>query len=297
MRRTMIALCLLLSFSCTENSDSGGNDTGPVAHDQQAQVQDSAVPDTSQHDAGPDLPGRAGGADNSCIADQGGDSEPPLTCEYMGWECLTPDEDSDDGCPVGLHPTDFGDCEDGTVCCATNEYCFKEGEIFDADFGIGNCCPGLVEVGNAHGSGNPCSGQTKHRWICTACGDGICGPFENPCNCQDCPTKPDPTCQDINYTCAAKCGEGTYVVDSPGCTEGQFCCSVVGCLPAGQVVMEAYHERCCDGLQEIQATTSGEDGDCESAPDANPFCAACPDGICDGGWENACNCPEDCNEL
>ena len=61
--------------------------------------------------------------------------------------------------------------------------------------------------------------------------------------------------------------------------------------------MEAYHERCCDGLQEIQATTSGEDGDCESAPDANPFCAACPDGICDGGWENACNCPEDCNEL
>ena len=214
----------------------------------------------------------------------------------MGWECLIPDDGAADDCPAGLHSTDFGGCENGTFCCATNEYCFKEGESFDSDFDVGNCCPGLVEVGNAHGSGNPCSGQMKHRWICTACGDGVCGPFENPCNCsEDCPVPSEPTCQTVNYNCAAECAENEYDAGYPGCPEGQSCCSVVGCLPAGQVVMEAYPERCCGGLQEIPSTTTGDDGACESDPDAKPLCAACPDGTCDEEWENACNCPEDCN--
>jgi hypothetical protein len=232
---------------------------------------------------------------SSCCEDHVGDDlGPPPTCESMGWACLSPDMGSTDGCPAGLHPTDFGDCEGGTVCCAPGENCFKEGEIFDSDFKRGNCCPGLVEVSNAHGSGTRGSVQTKHRQICTACGDGICGPFENPSNCQDCPTKPDPTCQTVNYDCKAECAENEYDPGYPGCPEGQSCCSVVGCLPAGQVVMEAYPEGCCDGLQEISATITVEGGACEPDPDANPVCAACPDGTCDEGWENTCNCPEDC---
>lgn len=293
MPRTMVVLCLLNSFSCASSPDRAGNDTGPGT-DQQPPMKDSVGPDTSQQDVGPDLSGRAGGADCSCV-DNGGSPPALPTCESMGWACLAPDEGITDGCPAGLHPTDFGDCEDGTVCCAPGEYCFKEGEIFDSDFKVGNCCPGLVEVGNGHGSGHPCSGQAKHRHICTACGDGICGPFENPCNCsEDCPVLSEPTCEDINSTCAAECGEGTYASITPGCPEGQSCCSAFGCLPAGQVVIESYHERCCDGLQEISATITGEGGACEPDPDGEPVCAACPDGICDEAWENTCNCPEDC---
>jgi len=74
MRRTMITLvtlCLLLSFSCAGNSDSGGADIGPLADNQQVQAQDSSGPDTPQPDAGtdmtqddgPDLSGRLGGVD------------------------------------------------------------------------------------------------------------------------------------------------------------------------------------------------------------------------------------------
>jgi hypothetical protein len=302
MRRIVVGLWLLAMVSCTDGPDKAATDTGPLS-DQQARGQDTARTDTPQLDASPEIApdiapdqsGRAGGTDCTCAPDEGGTPPPPPTCESMGWECLAPDEGSIDGCPAGLHPTDFGDCVEGTVCCVPGEHCFDEGQIFDSDFDVGNCCPGLVEVGNAKGSGNPCSSQTKHRSICTACGDGVCGPFENPCNCQDCPTTPDPTCQDINNTCAEECGEGTYAVTTTnGCPEGHSCCYLFGCLPAGQVVIESYHERCCDGLLEIPATTTGDDGACAPDPDANPICAACPDGTCDEGWENACNCPEDC---
>jgi hypothetical protein len=89
---------------------------------------------------------------------------------------------------------------------------------------------------------------------------------------------------------------GEYDSGYPGCDAGQSCCSVVGCLPAGQVVMNPpYPEGCCDGLQEVTATTTGDDGACQIKPDGDPICAACPDGHCDEEWENACNCPEDCD--
>ncbi len=49
------------------------------------------------------------------------------------------------------------------------------------------CCSGLTKITNSFSSGNTCTASTISSYICTYCGDGVCGKGENACNCpSDC---------------------------------------------------------------------------------------------------------------
>jgi len=74
--------------------------------------------------------------------------------------------------------------------------CYPEGTHFQADEGNPDaiCCPGLTAVEDTFPVETPeppgwyCEGFDCPCFVCTACGDGVCGPGENGCNCpQDCP--------------------------------------------------------------------------------------------------------------
>ena len=94
-------------------------------------------------------------------------------------------------------------CGDG-VCdrdedeCSCPEDCSEDcvpagGSVFPWDPSYGVCCPGLraasvMELDPTTGECQPLVGGA----VCIACGDGICGPGEGPCNCPvDCATDCD----------------------------------------------------------------------------------------------------------
>jgi len=63
--------------------------------------------------------------------------------------------------------------------------CTKEGQ--KNYFGKPPCCSGLVQITNSQQSGDLCVAVPDGSGFCTKCGDGICGPGENKCNCpKDC---------------------------------------------------------------------------------------------------------------
>lgn len=65
--------------------------------------------------------------------------------------------------------------------------CLPAGGTF-TDFEVeGKCCPGLVPVSDCiqDAAGN-CACPNCPCYICTYCGDGICGEYEHACNCNDC---------------------------------------------------------------------------------------------------------------
>jgi len=147
---------------------------------------------------------------------------PGLEC--VAGECVcAPDcagkECGNDGCEGFC-----GECETGWGCSALGlcqRSCFGEGQVVASDEADG-CCDGLTAVSYCHviDIGPDCDGDcpchsegcacsdsgmgtwpTDSQWgvavpvfclgcskvICTACGDGFCGPGENRCNCQvDC---------------------------------------------------------------------------------------------------------------
>jgi hypothetical protein len=69
---------------------------------------------------------------------------------------------------------------------------FQEGEKFDMFGGFDEfkdtCAKGLTPVPASHViNGDSCAIPTCPCYICTKCGDGICGKGENGCNCEkDC---------------------------------------------------------------------------------------------------------------
>jgi hypothetical protein len=59
--------------------------------------------------------------------------------------------------------------------------CVTEGEDLEAKDICSICCPGLTRLEN-------CVGLPPSNFFCGACGNGVCGPGENTCNCPaDCP--------------------------------------------------------------------------------------------------------------
>lgn len=64
------------------------------------------------------------------------------------------------------------------------------------------CCPGLVRRCGINFLDGSCDMEGKNSIynlpICIPCGDGICGSFENHCNCpEDCPKKQGPSEEDV----------------------------------------------------------------------------------------------------
>ncbi len=114
--------------------------------------------------------------------------------------------------------------------------------------------------------------------VCVAvCGDGICGPLENPSNCAaDCHCG-NGICEialgETAVTCPADCDCGDGICDS---TENCSTCPS-DCGPC------AF---CGDGICDSTE-------DCNTCPEDCGPCAFCGDGICNGA-EWCGNCPQDC---
>ncbi|MDD5086459.1 MAG: DNRLRE domain-containing protein [Candidatus Nanoarchaeia archaeon] len=100
-----------------------------------------------------------------------------------GEEC---DRTDDHSCP--------GMCSESCKCII-EELCIKEGEIgsmYDGNPNNDICCEGLVKIRDAYITNSTYSDATgciisRSGFICTKCGNGICGLGENVCNCpEDC---------------------------------------------------------------------------------------------------------------
>jgi hypothetical protein len=140
---------------------------------------------------------------------QDNDLEQNEVCLGEG-EPATPSEK----CCEGLVPrqasffdTDLGQCEkedstDGLVCtacgdgvCGVGENqcncekdcqrpCLAAGETFEDKDPEGHCCDGLTAVlDRTFQERGGCVDPKCECYVCTACGDGVCGPGESLCNC------------------------------------------------------------------------------------------------------------------
>jgi len=73
------------------------------------------------------------------------------------------------------------------------------------------------------------------------------------------------------------------------------------CLSGGEVyqspaVLGEILGECCGEMvtiAEFMAPVEGE-VECDSVAGSNLICSDCGNGACEDGWENKCNCPEDC---
>jgi len=63
------------------------------------------------------------------------------------------------------------------------EKCFGPGETYEGFYAENPCCPGLLPVADCKGAAGDCICPGCPCFVCTACGDGVCGVGENSCNC------------------------------------------------------------------------------------------------------------------
>ncbi len=100
-----------------------------------------------------------------------------------------------------------GTAVEETVTEETPIECIGEGEkgsLFNDD----TCCPGLKQIANSFSEGDTCLAPSDGSFICTNCGNGICGDKENNCNCpEDC--KEEKECKAIfsHCSCSYQCME------------------------------------------------------------------------------------------
>jgi hypothetical protein len=145
--------------------------------------------------------------------------------------------------------------------CKPTQSCYREGEgligYVTSDTPILSCCSGLTRVNDASLSGSGCA--AVEGFICTKCGDGICGVSENICNCPS----------DCKENCVKEGGSVPIVPNAP---------------------------KCCAGLTGIGCNTPDSSGNCNQNCVGASVCAKCGDGIC-GIGENKCNCPQDCSAI
>lgn len=212
------ALALLLAAGC---DDEGGGDagTGPIDGGSDGRIDgatpdgalaDGALADGTVADAARDAMADASvdamlDAATDAMTDATADAMADATADAMPG----PDARLDGGLPADAGPDQGGgDCvpAGGSVPVIPN-----------APF----CCPGLQLIGcERPGADGTCPAGCEGASICAACGDGVCGPGENPCNCfADCPP-PGP------------CDDGSPLVceiERPDCEPGEVRAVIDGC--------------------------------------------------------------------
>ncbi len=127
------------------------------------------------------------------------------------------------------------------VYVQSSAYCIGEGQSVGIYPGAAMCCSGLSLIScsspGVGGACSPCVGAS----ICANCGNGVCGPGENKCNCpQDCsyvPPAPVAYCGDRSCnngetcsSCPLDCGSCqpiNYCGDR-SCNNGETCSSCPG---------------------------------------------------------------------
>lgn len=88
---------------------------------------------------------------------------------------------------LAAHPTSTT-TNSTSPCLGEGESALDERSRFP-DAGVAACCEPLVRVSAYEartGEAGACLVSKADRFVCTRCGDGICGPGEDRCNCQDC---------------------------------------------------------------------------------------------------------------
>ena len=118
------------------------------------------------------------------------------------------------------------------------------------------CCDGLVRLDEAYPDGNGGCQPEENAYICTRCGDGMCGLGENTCNCP------------------ADCMEAAV------------------CVPEGEQLMN-FEQQCCPNTFPVECLIMGANDRCEACAELTQICLACGDGVCSDN-ENRCTCPIDC---
>lgn len=223
-----------------------------------------------------------------------------------------------------------GDCGLGENRCNCPSDCKGEclglgGKFMSFDV-KDKCCEGLVPSPDCIvEAGGLCACPDCPCYICLACGDGICGPYEHECNCpSDCPPQecveegeaipqvpiPPQCCPGLvkvpcdapneqglcelcegPYLCAncgdGKCGKGENICNCPADCGGE-------CIGLGGTFLDFNTAgKCCEGLTAKHDCQLWQDNTCSCPKCPCYICLSCGDGFC-GPFEHICNCPEDC---
>jgi len=219
-------------------------------------------------------------------------------CPWGGNECKENGGTCMSACPRGHEPLDVGGCEGGDVCCSKEKACLTEGEAAEYAPGSPPCCGTLVPIDVTEWGGGELGCQPNENWyVCSYCGNNNCETWESPCTCgHDCDEIQKNFCEEEGGMCWGSdepCPEGTTPVFTAGCPDGMQCCmeNGAGCVDAGGHIFDEG-KFCCEGLEMIEEQFVNEEGQCQDTFEM--LCTACGNGACEDGWENECNCPEDC---
>ncbi len=108
------------------------------------------------------------------------------------------------------------------------------------------CCEGLVEISGGCIVDHACQPLIGSFALCSACGDGVCDEWENPCNCpEDC------------GACVEEGGTIPAVFDPP------VCCAGLRLIPPKQADWYGIHGYC---------TANCGDGECDPAIESDYNC-------------------------
>ncbi len=298
----IIFLAVGCSFSVERPNFPGGDaEDSAMADGSGGDVagQDQASDPGSTPDGLVDLGPDGAGVDSIDIAgDTGAGETTPQECQNHS-DCSDLDDCTLDQC-VG------GECVHEKIPGCGD--CLGEGKEFEDPNPEGKCCAPLTAVPVSTELGVPCVDEfcwpdydcqepNCPCWICTQCGDGVCGVGENRCNCNiDC-EKPFP-CKDVGGYCTPEpvCPDGTPGIYPADCGPEMFCCPPGGeCAGPGQAQgVGPEMLPCCNGLASIPMMDWSPDGECLAIPGGN-ICSNCGDMMCDP-WENPCNCQYDCGD-
>jgi len=199
-------------------------------------------------------------------------------------------------CPTGTNcgPSHENECSCPQDCLSI---CAKEG----VKSKIGTpCCSGLVRISNDFPdlrTGECTGGTDDGTMYCTKCGDGVCGPGENKCNCpKDCSTAA--YCKDSDG------GKNPYVKGTTTnvlATDTDHCVYCTGACrendPSCEVNCGAVVEYFCasNGYTVTSEVIICENG-CKYGACIKDAKGYCGDGICDPITEASHTCPQDCQE-
>ncbi len=187
-----------------------------------------------------------------CDPAQGCVHEPIPACCESDLDCDDADPCTVDACVANAcRNTPDPACE--LVCCATAEGlrfvrrdacapgaerpdeaceapCAEEGATVPDAPDAPPCCPGLAPIGcDAPDDEGVCPGGCVGAFVCARCGDGECGPGENPCSCpQDCEAVCVPDCE------GRVCGPDPRCGVSCGTCDDRNACTWDVCDDAGQ---------------------------------------------------------------
>ena len=197
-------------------------------------------------------------------------------------------------CPSGRY---WASREEGCILNQAQS-CAQEGGVISTE---GACCGKLQKLALMKNLDGGCK-VTQQGFVCADCGNGVCGPGENECNCpQDC------TQNIVGGQCSYKEFPGKCTIENPASSDGVNYVF----MPSGSVDISGTFLTSANQINPYTGFTTsrpsqvieiGRSYDCtlkvETRGTCTPIIAEftpinCGNGICDI-TETVANCPKDC---